>query len=192
MKCTNCGVRYGSREHEDTTVKGSVYLCKDCYSARRDSNGRFTKGSGLGSYNGMWKGDDVGYHGVHDWIKSHWGKPEICEHCDAKNLGGKRHQWANISGEYKRDRSDWIRLCAKCHYRFDGRDKNLESNQKAKIRSKLSNNKSGYKNVRITKYGKYRAYISVDKKQVNLGSYRTPQEAHQVYKEAALRLYGMY
>jgi len=23
--------------------------------------------------------------------------------------------WHNISGEYKRDVSDWIRLCAKCH-----------------------------------------------------------------------------
>jgi len=27
--------------------------------------------------------------------------------------------WANLSGQYKRDISDWVELCAKCHKNFD-------------------------------------------------------------------------
>lgn len=31
----------------------------------------------------------------------------------------KRYEWANISGEYKRDRSDWVMLCPSCHRKID-------------------------------------------------------------------------
>jgi len=62
-----------------------------------------------------WKGDDVGYISLHQWVARHKEKPKKCEFCESnRNL-----QWSNISGEYKRDLNDWQCLCAKCHYKFD-------------------------------------------------------------------------
>ena len=56
-----------------------------------------------------------GYDAVHEWVETHFGKPDICEECGS----GKFHEWSNISGMYKHVRSDWQRLCKKCHNRYD-------------------------------------------------------------------------
>lgn len=70
-----------------------------------------------GEKSNNWKGDSVGYGGLHDWIKKSLGEPSNCEECGDNEQ--KRYEWANISGEYKRDFSDWIRLCVKCHRKKD-------------------------------------------------------------------------
>lgn len=62
------------------------------------------------------KGDAVGYCGVHDWIRYHYGKPTKCERCGKTD--GRLH-WANRSWKYKRDISDWLQLCPKCHQKYD-------------------------------------------------------------------------
>lgn len=62
-----------------------------------------------------WKGDCVGYDGLHHWIRRHKPPSETCEHCHQK----KPLQAANISGEYKRDVNDYIWLCRKCHTAYD-------------------------------------------------------------------------
>lgn len=77
----------------------------------RDAN------SGEKSYS--WKGDDVGYMGLHYWVYKVLGKPDICQNCKKSKLSGRKIHWANISGNYKRDIIDWIRLCASCHKHFD-------------------------------------------------------------------------
>ena len=64
-----------------------------------------------------WKGDEVGYRGLHYWVQFVLGKPEACESCGKKGNGHRMH-WANISGEY-RVVEDWVRLCPKCHEQFD-------------------------------------------------------------------------
>lgn len=66
----------------------------------------------------LWKGERVSYSGLHIWLKNNFGQPNICEECGKKKQGHYIH-WANKSGEYKRVREDWIRLCAKCHWWFD-------------------------------------------------------------------------
>lgn len=68
--------------------------------------------------NPSWKGDNVGYRGLHKWVEKHLGKPNECSHCGRKSSGHNMH-WANVSGEYHRDLNDWIRLCAKCHGEHD-------------------------------------------------------------------------
>lgn len=70
----------------------------------------------------LWKGDNVGYRGIHYWVEKHLGKPTKCEHCLKEGLFGKKIHWANISRKYKRDLTDWIRLCVKCHKIFDKND----------------------------------------------------------------------
>lgn len=64
-----------------------------------------------------WKGDNVGYQGVHQWVRKMMGAPRICIHCHTTQ--SKSYDWANVSGEYRRELSDWIRLCRKCHNRYD-------------------------------------------------------------------------
>jgi hypothetical protein len=72
-----------------------------------------------GINNFRWKGEDVGYRGLHYWVESQLGKPDICEHCGKNGLKGRQIHWANISGQYKREITDWIRLCSYCHMVYD-------------------------------------------------------------------------
>lgn len=78
-------------------------------------------GINIESRNGMWKGDDVGYCSLHEWVKNRKPKPNFCENCHQK----KPYDLANISGQYKRDVSDYEWLCRSCHVKKDGRLKNL-------------------------------------------------------------------
>ena len=64
-----------------------------------------------------WKGDEVGYDGIHSWVEKHLGKPNKCEECGSTSK--RLYQWSNKSGEYKRDLADWQRLCVGCHGLFD-------------------------------------------------------------------------
>ena len=66
-----------------------------------------------------WKGDSVGYTGVHLWMCRNYGKPSKCETCATESA--KIFDWANISGNYLRKREDWKRLCRSCHMKEDGR-----------------------------------------------------------------------
>lgn len=69
----------------------------------------------VGNRNGMWKGDKVRYHALHHWIIRTYGKASTCEKCGSTN----NVQWANKSFTYKRNITDWLRLCYKCHREYD-------------------------------------------------------------------------
>lgn len=73
----------------------------------------------MGPGNPKWKGDQVGYSGLHDWIRARKPKPDLCEDCKKK----PPRDLANLSGEYLRDVNDYRWLCGKCHIIFDGRDR---------------------------------------------------------------------
>lgn len=67
-----------------------------------------------------------------------------------------------------------------------------ENQQNRKIQS---NNRSGYKGVSVHSDNRerpYRASIMVKGERINLGMFHTPQEAHQVYCEAANKHHGEY
>lgn len=61
------------------------------------------------------------YRRVHIWIERQLGTPSKCVRCSIPSRTTKYH-WANISGEYKKDVNDWIRLCPSCHWKMDGRN----------------------------------------------------------------------
>ena len=63
----------------------------------------------------QWKGDQVGYHGLHTWVYKKLGKAKICNECSSTT----NVEWSNISHSYKRNINDWQQLCAKCHRSFD-------------------------------------------------------------------------
>jgi len=78
----------------------------------------FKKGENMESDNQQWKGDKVGYSGLHRWIYKRLGKPSLCDHCGTDSA--KKFEWANKSGLYTRELTDWLRLCTKCHHKYDG------------------------------------------------------------------------
>lgn len=75
-----------------------------------------------------WKGDNVGYGQLHKWVRANLGKPSLCENC--LTTSAKIYDWANISGEYLRDLSDWARLCRPCHKLIDNHNYNQYTVQK--------------------------------------------------------------
>lgn len=70
-----------------------------------------------GENNSQWKGDTAPYRTMHHWVSNNLGKPRICVECGITTA--KVYDWANISGEYRRDLSDYKRLCRSCHKKFD-------------------------------------------------------------------------
>lgn len=64
-----------------------------------------------------WVGDKVGYDALHSWVEKHLGKPRKCEFCGSENA--KKFDWSNKSGLYKRNLTDWQRLCVSCHFKYD-------------------------------------------------------------------------
>lgn len=100
--CYQCG-----KEFDNYASYQMKYCSKKCFGlANRDNN------------NYLWKGDDAQYRTKHHWVVRRLGKATMCESCGLTEIpeGKQRYfDWANISGEYKRDISDWQQLCRKCH-----------------------------------------------------------------------------
>jgi len=81
---------------------------------------KILKGYATGERSPNWKGNEVGNVALHNWVARHRGRPSVCEHCGLEDpQHPRRFQWANKSGEYKRDLEDWLRLCGKCHFVYD-------------------------------------------------------------------------
>jgi len=61
------------------------------------------------------KKNNPSYDALHEWVERWLGKSSICMFCG----GNINLEWANKSGKYLREKSDWFRLCKKCHCRYD-------------------------------------------------------------------------
>ncbi len=75
----------------------------------------------IGEKSRRWKGMSAGYVAKHMWISKHYGKANHCE--NDNNHKSWRFEWANLSGLYYRERSDYRQLCKKCHYALDAKKK---------------------------------------------------------------------
>lgn len=84
---------------------------------RKSLETEFTSERSLGKSNFKWKGDAVGYNGLHTWVQRTLGKAKLqmCQHCRKANA----REWANKTHAYLRSTEDWIALCAKCHDAYD-------------------------------------------------------------------------
>lgn len=80
--------------------------------------------------------------------------------------------------------------------RLDNRKVNLRTAtraQNARNKSNQKNNTSGYKGVSWHARNKrWRASISLNNKPVNIGCFKTKEEAARAYNEAAIRLHGEF
>ena len=74
-----------------------------------------------GKNSGTWKGDKVGYQGIHIWLRKTFGKANKCEICGLTNTAKKKYfHWALLKGKtYQRKRENFWMLCLKCHRHYD-------------------------------------------------------------------------
>lgn len=71
-----------------------------------------------------WLGDMAGYDALHVWLNRYHPKTGVCETCGERaipraNGGRAGTDYANVSGQYLRDRDDYLELCVSCHVRWD-------------------------------------------------------------------------
>lgn len=90
--------------------------CQKCAVKQKSRREKISKAHS-GNGNPMWKGDEVGYTALHNWVRRRLKKPDLCPYCEEV----PPYDLANISGEYRRDLSDWRWLCRRCHMAEDGR-----------------------------------------------------------------------
>jgi len=83
------------------------------------------KGINEGLKNGLWKGDEVGYYALHEWVRKRLPKPDKCE-CGKEGF----IELCCIGHEYKRDLSVWKYLCRSCHSSIDQKVLNIQKNRK--------------------------------------------------------------
>lgn len=72
-----------------------------------------------------WAGDSVSYIALHAWVVRHKPRTGTCDACGATPVPKKRRvatEFANISGEYRRDVADYRELCVSCHRKADMTD----------------------------------------------------------------------
>ena len=110
MRGNTCGFQKG---------KSSWNKGKHNYWLRGKLNPNWKGNTQRGNNSHNWRGNRVSYRSLHNWICRYKGKPKKCEHCGKDGLTGHQIHWANKDHEYKRNLTDWIRLCAKCHKRYD-------------------------------------------------------------------------
>lgn len=115
-----------------------------------------------GEYNPHWKGKNVCYSSIHDWIEKRKPKPKKCERmitslCKERDGIGKL-LLANISGQYPRDISDYEWVCGSCH-KFLHKT-NIHKEPKKEYKKYL---KECYRKNRITYGNKLKEYAKKSK-----------------------------
>lgn len=117
--CTVCGTEIKRRRVSDTyfcdPACRSVFLKGRHISEATQFKAGFKQGTN--NRNPNWKGEEAGKQAIHGWLNRHFGKPQECEKC--LSTSAKRYDWANVSGDYRRDRTDFLRLCRSCHMKMD-------------------------------------------------------------------------
>lgn len=102
-KCIICGKEFYAKKCH--IIKGKAKCCStEC--ANKSRIGKIPEEKHY-----SWKGNNVGYGALHDWVRKHKGNAIKCEKCGKET---KCH-WHNIDGKYNRKLDDFISLCPSCH-----------------------------------------------------------------------------
>jgi len=121
-KCMECGKEFQTYPYSIKKNQGK-YCSRIC--GWRNNPTKIKKGQRLspktefkkGQRPHNWIDGNVNYDTLHHWVSNHLGKLKKCEMCG--DTSNRKYAWANKSGKYKRDLSDWLRLCYSCHKIYD-------------------------------------------------------------------------
>jgi len=112
------------KEDKPRCVKCNTYL-KNYKYKHCSKHHSFLKGEGSTA----WKGDNIGYHGIHRWMNKTFGKAKKCENLDCLYRPPKSFEWALLEGmKYERKRENFIQLCIGCHRKYDNNFKHIVKN----------------------------------------------------------------
>jgi len=120
VECKHCNKLFITRYSEKRQLKYCSKKCSELAvigTKRSEETCRKISESRIGEKNSQWKGDNVGYISLHEYVRNHKQEPDACVICGED----KPLDLANISQEYKRDLDDWEYLCRRCHMIKDGR-----------------------------------------------------------------------
>jgi hypothetical protein len=81
-----------------------------------------------GPKNAAWGHSSVTYAAYHKRVEAEKGRPRVCEQCGTTSA--KAYDWACM-GRYDRV-ADYKRLCRSCHWRADGRIRNIQRKEVAR------------------------------------------------------------
>lgn len=104
--CEFCGKEYEVNKFRDKTTRFCSGKCRSRWLGKKYK-----------SVNSFYRKEHNKYVYLHIWINKTFGKANKCEMCKIKNKS--IYHWANKTGNYLKERSDWLELCPKCHYRYD-------------------------------------------------------------------------
>lgn len=104
---------YSVIRNEELVIKGKNFAFKKGRTEIPNRIEAMHKLSGKNHY--AWKGQQVSYRGLHQWIKRIKGLPKKCLYCGKESAKPRIIQWANIDGKYRRHIDDFIPLCVSCH-----------------------------------------------------------------------------
>lgn len=133
----------------------------------------------------------------YSWNISEWGYIQCCKYICVRNS-------KNINEAVILHRKIAERLGMDLNKQIDHINGNKLDNRRCNLREathqqnnfnkpRLKRNTPGFKGVSYRKdIDKYRAYISVNYKQISLGCFDTPEEAHQAYCNAAKKYHGEF
>jgi hypothetical protein len=117
--CEGCGI--AARKKRYLFLKSKRHFCS------RQCQIKFQlQAKPVGEASPHWTGMEAGYNAKHKWISRYAGKATRCSF--DPNHAGPRFEWANVSGEYKREISDYMQLCVRCHRKFDSERRKNEPN----------------------------------------------------------------
>lgn len=107
-----------------------------------------------------------------------------------KRYLSSRLAWFYMTGKWPEEEIDHINGCPS-----DDRWSNLRAASRSQnlANTKLYQTSSvGFKGVTRNGIGGYMAQITVNRKRMYLGTYRTPEKAHEAYKAAAKKYFGRF
>lgn len=165
INCKKCNIKFTAHKRsKGLCAVCKIKKCKDCGKVITNYYAIYcNRCSYKGNRNHNWSGDNVGYSGVHLWIKRNYNKPELCQICNIV----PSYDLCNKSGNYKRNINDWFWACRKCHMLSDGRFKKFITDRILKNR-KCELCGSDYKpNISSRRFcGKRCANINNNKKRI--------------------------
>lgn len=174
VNCGICGVLFFARLR--TGGKMPRFCSRACLNKHRVISA--VRGDKHPSY----KGELAGYDAKHVWVRSELGAPTKCWLCGIVGLKRRCYHWANLSEEYKRTASDWIRLCDSCHKKFDTGLIGIQIDGFTWVRPLIYKSSAGISEEHVGNYTRYRARTNVFGKKVVGPSFKNKALALADYK----------